>query len=567
MAIVFPASPTLNDTFTAGFITYKCVQVNPNKWIGLGVTPTDKLVEGSNSLEITAGNDLVWTGDSVLLGTPGRLLIGESDPVSMGSSSSDIGRVQIIGPDFFGSRFDQIRFQTGENGASQVLAHARGTFAAPTTLVEGDEIGKVRYQGHDGTDFNNIGAEMRVVCDGAVSSNIMPAKFLWRTMNATGTEADRLTLDKDGRLMPGATNTQDLGANSLRWRNVYAQSYRFNDAGGRIDYNTIANTIEIVVGGNQQAEFTDGSFVPVSSADTIALGTVAKRWGAIRGGSLDINGATNTVNIEHTGGSGLNIKRDSKDLSFNANYSAANTHASIELTSGMDLGFYLGGSERVRFESNGEVRFTGQVRLTEERPFLRLISSAPTSNTDPRAIINFESQNSDNDEDMYRINFWEGNSSGETNAANASIRYNGSTSDGGDGSIRFCNENSNRLFSVNRLGGGNILGTLAQNSSDIRLKENITPIENALEKVNSLSGFTYTWNQEAQDAGLKGDEHDCVQVGVSAQDVQEVQPEAVKPSPVDREKYITVQYEKLVPLLIEAIKELKEEVEELKRTK
>ena len=95
----------------------------------------------------------------------------------------------------------------------------------------------------------------------------------------------------------------------------------------------------------------------------------------------------------------------------------------------------------------------------------------------------------------------------------------------------------------------------------------ITPIENALEKVNSLTGFTYTWNQEAQDAGLKGDEHDCVQVGVSAQDVQEVQPEAVKPSPVDREKYLTVQYERLVPLLIEAIKELKEEVEELKRTK
>ena len=225
------------------------------------------------------------------------------------------------------------------------------------------------------------------------------------------------------------------------------------------------------------------------------------------------------------------------------------------------------GAERTRFESDGEVRFTGQVRITEERPYFRLISSAPTSNTDPRAVLNFECQNSDNDEDMYRINFWEGNSGGETANANASIRYNGSPSDGGDGAIRFVNENGTRLFSVNRLGGGNILGTLAQNSSDIRLKENITPIENALEKVNSLTGFTYTWNQEAQDAGLKGDEHDCVQVGVSAQDVQEVQPEAVKPSPVDREKYLTVQYEKLVPLLIEAIKELKEEVEELKRTK
>ena len=62
MAIVFPASPSVNDTFTAGSITYKW---DGDKWIGLGVTPADRLVEGSNSLEITAGNDLVWTGDAV----------------------------------------------------------------------------------------------------------------------------------------------------------------------------------------------------------------------------------------------------------------------------------------------------------------------------------------------------------------------------------------------------------------------------------------------------------------------------------------------------------------------
>ena len=65
MAINFPASPSVNDTFTAGSITYKW---DGAKWIGLGVTPADRLVEGSNSLEITAGNDLVWTGDNVGIG-------------------------------------------------------------------------------------------------------------------------------------------------------------------------------------------------------------------------------------------------------------------------------------------------------------------------------------------------------------------------------------------------------------------------------------------------------------------------------------------------------------------
>ena len=508
---------------------------------------------------------LAVSGNYVTNNNTGKFFLGSSAGVTLGTSTVDIGRISIAGADYQSSRLDQTRYDSSANGASQILAHARGSIGSPTALQTGDEVGKVRWHGHDGIDLSTIVAEMAVFVEGTVAEDDVRGKFVWQTRNGSGI-ADRLTLDNNGRLMPGATTSQDLGANSLRWRNVYAQSYRFNDD-GLITYNTTANTLEFEVNGGQVAEFTSGSFVPVSSADTIALGTTAKRWGTIRGQALDINGTTNTVNIEHTGAAGLIITRNSKDISINANYSANDTHAAIELTSGMDLSFYLGGAERTRFESDGEVRFTGQVRITEDRPYFRLISSAPTSNTDPRAVLNFECQNSDNDEDMYRINFWEGNSGGETANSNASIRYNGSTSDGGDGSIRFANENGSRIFSVNRLGGGNILGTLAQNSSDIRLKENITPIENALEKVNSLTGFTYTWNQEAQDAGLKGDEHDCVQVGVSAQDVQEVQPEAVKPSPVDREKYLTVQYEKLVPLLIEAIKELKEEVEELKRTK
>jgi hypothetical protein len=95
--------------------------------------------------------------------------------------------------------------------------------------------------------------------------------------------------------------------------------------------------------------------------------------------------------------------------------------------------------------------------------------------------------------------------------------------------------------------------------SDDRLKTKLGNIENALEKVVGLSGFYYEPNEVAQALGYEVKK----QVGVSAQSVQAVMPEVVKPAPID-EQYLTVQYEKLVPLLIEAIKELKAEVDALK---
>lgn len=112
--------------------------------------------------------------------------------------------------------------------------------------------------------------------------------------------------------------------------------------------------------------------------------------------------------------------------------------------------------------------------------------------------------------------------------------------------------------------------------SDERLKTNIELIPNALEKVLSLRGVTYNSNQLAESFGFKNKQK---QVGVIAGDVEKVLPEAVHPAPFDimlfenteisksGENYKTVQYEKIVPLLIEAIKELNKEIQELKGVK
>ena len=91
-------------------------------------------------------------------------------------------------------------------------------------------------------------------------------------------------------------------------------------------------------------------------------------------------------------------------------------------------------------------------------------------------------------------------------------------------------------------------------SSDKRLKDNLTPLSNSLEKVSKLTGYEFDWND-------KQDVYEGHDIGVVAQEVEEVAPELVQ---TRDDGYKAVKYEKLVPLLIEAIKDLKAEIEELK---
>jgi hypothetical protein len=106
--------------------------------------------------------------------------------------------------------------------------------------------------------------------------------------------------------------------------------------------------------------------------------------------------------------------------------------------------------------------------------------------------------------------------------------------------------------------------------SDKRLKDIQGIIPNALAKLLTLSGVIFKQNKKAEEFGYTNYEE---QVGVIAQEVQAVLPQVVKPAPFDLdennqsksgENYITVQYEKLVPLLIEAIKEQQKQIDELK---
>tara|TARA_Y100001937_G_C7091116_1_gene317797 strand:- start:130 stop:1344 length:1215 start_codon:yes stop_codon:yes gene_type:complete len=99
-------------------------------------------------------------------------------------------------------------------------------------------------------------------------------------------------------------------------------------------------------------------------------------------------------------------------------------------------------------------------------------------------------------------------------------------------------------------------------TSDIRLKENINPIQDALFKVRQLQGIEFDWKELDEDEKKKIHSHEGHDVGVIAQEVEKVLPEVVQ----KRENgYKAVKYEKMIPLLIESIKEQQEQIEELKK--
>jgi hypothetical protein len=120
----------------------------------------------------------------------------------------------------------------------------------------------------------------------------------------------------------------------------------------------------------------------------------------------------------------------------------------------------------------------------------------------------------------------------------------------------------NATYELMVIGDGYATGTFS--SSDIRLKKNIRNLENSLDKITALRGVMFNWKVD-EFPKKKFKEGDYL--GFIAQEVEEVIPEVVKTEIVSKratEEYKSIDYAKLIPHLVESIKQLKNEVDELK---
>ena len=177
MAIVFPASPSVNDTFTEGSITYKW---DGAKWIGLGVTPADRLVEGSNKLEIDASNQLTWTGGSALL-------VGTTSGADGGSNQS---LLFVEGNTSGASSYGGLMLRRGETG-----------------IAPGTSLGRIFF----GDQSGEAGARISGLGDGAWGVDDHPGKIEFDTVeDGSNAWVNRMTIKANGNIGMGQSDPTSL---------------------------------------------------------------------------------------------------------------------------------------------------------------------------------------------------------------------------------------------------------------------------------------------------------------------------------------------------------------------
>jgi hypothetical protein len=106
---------------------------------------------------------------------------------------------------------------------------------------------------------------------------------------------------------------------------------------------------------------------------------------------------------------------------------------------------------------------------------------------------------------------------------------------------------------------GDIIANSIGGSSDLRFKTNIRPVTNALDKIKALRGVYFNWNQNEFPDRQFGSN---VELGFIAQEVEKIIPEIVTKDKTN-EEYRSVKYDKLVALLVEAIKEQQKQIDSL----
>lgn len=171
----------------------------------------------------TTRNSATTATETMRLDNAGRILVGATASITTGVAMTE----QIHGTSA-SSGYAATVWANASTGPSYVFAKSRGAAVGTQVIAQtGDTVGQLRFYADNGTTFDQA-ATIRVDVDGTPTAD-MPGRIVFLTTPAgSTTPTERLRIQADGTVRPGADNAQTLGGVSQRWSVVYAATGTIN---------------------------------------------------------------------------------------------------------------------------------------------------------------------------------------------------------------------------------------------------------------------------------------------------------------------------------------------------
>jgi hypothetical protein len=284
-------------------------------------------------------------------------------------------------------------------------------------------------------------------------------------------------------------------------------------------------------------------------ADAVAIGIQSFAFGAFsvsRGDFSTAIGYEATSSGDLSVAIGRTVTARARNSVAVGQYNDSIAGSSQTLTVATDPVFIIGNGAGNNSRSNAmTVLKNGKIGIGTTNPSIGLVEVSSTGLA-PQLLL-FQAAGND----YSRLSFRNANSNG----LNRYWDVAGYTDPGvaANDRLNFWNNTVGNVLSLAGNGNATLMGTLTQNS-DMRLKKNIHPLQNTLPLISRLQGYSYNWLDMNADPSE--------QLGFLAQDVQKVYPQLVRE---DEKGTLSINYIGVVPVLLEAIKEQQQQIEELRK--
>ena len=385
------------------------------------------------------------------------------------------------------------------------------SYDIPTPTVTGEDPSK------SSVVYDEVTVKERLLVEGGDSGTILSQFDGPVTFNKQIRAKDAVTFSGQVRIT-NATSSDSVGKGALTVRGGVGIGENLNVGGN----TTYTGTVSIT-NSTQSTLTTNGAFTVaggVGIAKNLNVGgTLAITGASTFTGLLDANGGATIDNIRIGVAGDNEIDTSTGNLTIDSAGGTTTLDDNVSITGTATVTGLLDANGGASID-NIQIGVTGNNEIDTSTGNLTIDSAGGTTTLDDNVSVT------------------------GTLSVSSTLSVNGNSTLGND---------SGDITTVN--GQLRVTGDItAFYTSDQRLKDNITLIEDPLAKVLSISGNTYTWNEQS---GKEGND-----VGVVAQEILEVLPEAV----TTRDNgYLAVEYHKIVPLLVEAIKELSAKVESLEQ--